>query len=66
MNDMFYKKESDRQIFSGTESEFEEIAEVKPNKRILKVTESDFESDVVGKDKPRAGMKKPNFTSNNS
>jgi hypothetical protein len=55
MNYLFYKKESDRHIFSGNESEFEEIAEVKPNKKVLKVTESDFESDIVGKDKPRAG-----------
>lgn len=66
MNEMFYKKESDRQIFSGTESEFEEIAEVKPNKKVLKITESDFENDIVVKDKSRGGSKKPNFGSNNS
>lgn len=66
MNDVFYKKESDRHIFSGTESEFEEVTEVKTNKKILKVTESDFETDVVLKDKPRSVPKKPNFGSNNS
>ena len=62
---MFYKKESDRQIFSGTESEFEEIAEVKPTKKVLKITESDFENELA-KDKSRGGSKKPNFASNNS
>ena len=66
MNDMFYKKESDRQIFSGTESEFEEIAELNPNKKVLKITDSDFENDLVVKDKSRGGSKKPNFASNNS
>jgi hypothetical protein len=58
-NDMFYKKESDRQIFSGTESEFEEIAEVKPkskDSKILKITESDFENDLLVKEKPRKKM----------
>lgn len=66
MNDMFYKKESDRQIFSGTESEFEEIAEVKTNKKILKVTESDFETEVLVNQKSRGGSKKPNTLNNNS
>jgi len=59
---MFYKKESDRQIFSGTESEFEEIAEVKTNKKTLKITESDFENDIEVKTKP---SKKP-FASTSS
>ena len=48
---MFYKKESDRQIFSGTESEFEEIAEVKSTKKGFKVSETDFETEVIVRDK---------------
>ena len=51
MNDMFYKKE---------------IAELNPNKKVLKITDSDFENDLVVKDKSRGGSKKPNFASNNS
>jgi hypothetical protein len=61
INDMFYKKESDRQIFSGTESEFEEIAEVKPKSKdtkILKITESDFENDILVKEKPKRKVPK--------
>lgn len=57
MNDVFYKKESDRQIFSGTESEFEEIEAVKPkskDSKILKITESDFENDILVKEKPKS------------
>ena len=47
-NDLFYKKDSERQMLSGNEDHIDEIvSEVKPNKKVIKVSESDFETDVA-------------------
>ena len=47
-NDLFYKKDSERQMLSGNEDDIDEIvSEVKPNKKVIKVSESDFETDVL-------------------
>ena len=47
-NDMFYKKDSERHILSGNEDDIDEIvSEVKPHKKVIKVSESDFETDTV-------------------
>ena len=48
-NDLFYKKDSERHILSGNEDDIDEIvSEVKPsNKKVIKVSESDFENDTV-------------------
>ena len=46
-NDMFYKKDSDRHLLSGNEDDIDEIAEIKPQKKVIKVSESDFETDAV-------------------
>jgi len=45
-NDLFYKKESDRQILSGNEDDLDDVTEVKPSKKGLKISESDFENDA--------------------
>ena len=44
---MFYKKDSDRHLLSGNEDDIDEIAEIKPQKKVIKVSESDFETDTV-------------------
>lgn len=45
---MFYKKDSDRHLLSGNEDDIDEVvSEVKPHKKIIKVSESDFETDTV-------------------
>ena len=48
-NDLFYKKDSERHILSGNEDDIDEIvSEVKPHhKKVIKVSESDFETDTV-------------------
>ena len=47
-NDLFYKKDSDRHLLSGNEDDIDEIVtEVKPHKKMIKVSESDFETDAV-------------------
>ena len=47
-NDLFYKKDSDRHLLSGTEDDIDEIvSEVKPHKKMIKVSESDFETDTA-------------------
>ena len=44
-HDLFYKKDSDRHLLSGNEDDVDEIAEIKPHKKMIKATESDFETD---------------------
>lgn len=47
-NDLFYKKDSERQMLSGNEDDIDEIvSEVKPTKKVIKVSESDFEADAA-------------------
>lgn len=58
-NDLFYKKDSDRHLLSGNEDDIDEIvSEVKPHKKVNKVTESDFETDTVpANERPKQGSK---------
>ena len=47
-NDLFYKKDSERQMLSGNEDDIDEIvSEVKQTKKVIKVSESDFEADAA-------------------
>ena len=60
-NDLFYKKDSERHILSGNEDDIDEIvSEVKPsNKKVIKVSESDFENDTVPANVPSQDRNKP-------
>ena len=59
-NDLFYKKDSERQMLSGNEDDIDEIvSEVKPNKKVIKVSESDFETDVAQMHEKNKQVQKP-------
>ena len=54
-NDLFYKKDTDRNQVAGTDDDWDDpdtvVAEVKSNKKTLnKVCDSDFETDLDRKD----------------